>query len=183
MPFPCVHRRSLALLFASLLASTVALRAEEPAPGPGTTLEALKAGAITYHQVRIRSVNAHTVVIMHSGGMASIPLKSLDLEWQTRFHYDPAADVAVEPAPGSTPKPVARPVTACPAPGSTMSSVNSARRRTCAARSICGEILPAGAGVKDQGHRPSCAIFAIVSALEFKMPSWWDAPKNSPRNT
>lgn len=165
-----VRRPVIPLLLFAVLAQ-VALAADETPLGAGATLESLKAGATTYRQVRIRSVNARTVVILHSGGMASIPLKSLDPEWQARFHYDPALDVAPAPAPApvvTAPKP-AKPTPA--APRSRFDDVLKQFGRTADVRSevdLRPKYFQLDLGVKNQGYRPSCAIFAIVSALELQ---------------
>ncbi len=169
MPFPRAFRLFAAFLVAGL--SSVALHADEPVLGAGATLDSLTVGKVTYHQLRIRSVNAHTVVFLHAGGMASIPLKSLDPEWQARFHYDPAADIAPDPVPTATvaPKRVARPAVAAP-----RSKFDDVLRRFGQPAEVRSEVdlrqkfLQLELGVKNQGYRPSCAIFAIVSALEFQ---------------
>ncbi len=170
MPFPRAPRLPAALLLAGLLVS--ALHAEGPVLAAGSTLDSLKAGNTTYRQVRIRSINNHTVVFLHSGGMASVPLKSLDPEWQARFHYDPALDVAPEPAPGpvaTPPKPVTK-----PAPAKPKSRFDDLLRQFGRPADVRSDVdlrqkyLQLELGVKNQGYRPSCAIFAIVSALEFQ---------------
>ena len=169
LPVHRAHRWSAILVLAALLSAPVPLRAAEPAPGPGTTLDSLKAGSTTYQQVRIRSVNARTLVILHRGGMASIPLKSLDPEWQARFHYDPAAEVAPEPAPVVVaPKP---PRPALAAPRSRFDEMLRQFGRPADVRrevDLRPKFLQLELGVKNQGYRPSCAIFAIVSALEYQ---------------
>lgn len=151
-----------------LLSAT--LFAAQPAYGPGTTLDTLVVGATTYRQVQIRSVNPRTLIITHTGGMASIRLRDLSPEWQQRFNYDPAVEAA-DASP--QPPPVARP--------------SSRRPATFEERPIAALLRQFGEpaalqprvdlrprffelelGVKNQGRRPSCAVFAVVSALEFQ---------------
>jgi hypothetical protein len=137
--------------------------------GAGAALDSLPVGKTAYRQVRIRSVNAHTVVFLHAGGMASIPLKSLDPEWQARFHYDPALDVAPEPATAAMPKPATKVVV--PAGKSKFDEVLRSFGRAASVRSevdLRQRFFQLELGVKNQGYRPSCAIFAVVSALEFQ---------------
>jgi hypothetical protein len=168
--------RAPRLILALLLASVAgALRADEAPLGAGATLESLKAGAVTYHQVRIRSVNARTVVFLHSGGMASIPLKSLDPEWQARFHYDSAAEQAAEEAARSTPPPAPVAVRRTkPTPPKGQSKMDALLlafgqpARVQAEVDLRPKFFALELGVKNQGYRPSCAVFAIVSALEFQ---------------
>ncbi len=136
--------------------------------------ESLTVGATTYHEVQVRSVNARTLVIAHRDGLASIRLRDLPAAWQARFSYDPALAAAAEVASRSTPSPI--------------SSSSLQRRLTASYHSQLDDLVkkfgqPAvlktpidlrpklfkfELAVKNQGRRPSCAIFAIVSALEFQ---------------
>ena len=170
-------RRIALFLSLALLALTPPVRAQETAFGPGTKIDALTVGTITYHNVQVRSVNARTLMITHAGGMASIHLRDLPPEWQERFHYDATAEAAVDEAAKAAPPPPSAPVI----------------RRAKPALSIKGQsrfdalLLKFGQpavvqpevdlrpsffklelGVKNQGQRPSCAVFAVVSALEFQ---------------
>ncbi|HYD82491.1 MAG TPA: hypothetical protein VEA63_00530, partial [Opitutus sp.] len=134
-------------------------------------------GATTYRDVEIRSINARTIILTHAGGMASVRLRDLPPELQQRFNYDPAADVeakTVNPAPPPR-KPAAR------------SNASPNKNLSSAANPVAELLRQFGQpaivqprvdlrpkffelelGVKNQGRRPSCAIFAIVSALEFQ---------------
>ena len=155
--------------FAALLLLLTALLHAEDSLGPGTRLEDLTVGTTTYHQVVVRSVNARTLVITHAGGMASIRLHDLTPEWQARFHYDPTAEARADATPAAPmPKPVAR------APKKTFSRLDALLRQFGTPAEVRAEVdlrpifLQLELGVKDQGHRPSCAVFAVVSALEFQ---------------
>ena len=149
------------------------LSAAQPAYGPGTKLDTLVVGGTIYRQVEIRSVNPRTVIVTHAEGMASIRLRDLSPEWQQRFGYDPAVESATTAPP---PKPPA----ARPAPPSSTSTAASERPIASLLRQF-GEpavlqprvdlrpkFFELELGVKNQGRRPSCAIFAVVSALEFQ---------------
>ena len=95
-------RHALALAcVALLLAAACSTHAATPASGPpeaGASLESLQAGATTYHHVKVLSINARTIMIMHSGGMASVRLRDLPPELQSRFGYNSAADATADAA-------------------------------------------------------------------------------------
>lgn len=149
--------------------------AEETALVPGSRLESLPVGPTTYHQVQVRSVNPRTLMITHSGGMASIRLRDLAPEWQARFHYDPVAAAATEQAARHAPSPV---TLAAPKAAVARPKVPSRfealllqfgqRVELQAEVDLRSKFFRLELRVKDQGARPSCAVFAIVSALEFQ---------------
>jgi C1A family cysteine protease len=139
---------------------------------PETKIDSLTAGTTTYRQVQVRSVNARTVMITHSGGMASVRLRDLSPEWQARFHYDPAREHAAELA-AKSPAPAAGHPAVRPAPDNT-SKLEALLQRFGQPAAVQAEVdlrpkfFQLELGVKNQGRRPSCAVFAIVSALEFQ---------------
>lgn len=140
----------------------------------GTRFDSLPAGKRTYTDVTVRSVNAATVVITHSGGLASVPLSDLPAEWQRRFDYDPAAAEAAIKATKSRPD---QPASAPAAPESVRQASTpledlllslgepAALRKEVDLRP---RFFDYGLYPKDQGRRPSCSVFAVVSALEFQ---------------
>lgn len=166
---PAVVVLVMSLLFACL--ST--LRAED-AIAPGAKLDSIMVGQVTYTQVQVRSYNARTLMITHSGGMASIRLRDLTPEWQARFNYDAQADAAAEEAIRNAPKPA--PVVRKPKPATakTLSKIDALLQKFGQPAEVQAEIdlrpkfFQLELGVKNQGFRPSCAVFAIVSALEFQ---------------
>ncbi len=174
-----------ALVFSCLalfLAPVLPASASPPAvpTGQGVSLGTLTVAGTTYRHVKLLSVNARTIVIMHSGGMASIRLRDLPPDLQARFGYDPAAESAASEAldqanaaaaqrqkenpPGRTP---AR-------PAGSDSRFDDLLQRFGQKPEIRSEVdlrsrfLQLELGVKDQGRRPSCAVFAVVSALEYQ---------------
>jgi Papain family cysteine protease len=166
------------LLAAWLLAVGLpVLRAGDAPVKPGATFESLVVGKNTYRHVKVLSISAHTIMIVHSGGMTSVHLRDLSPEWQARFGYDPAA----EPPEFSTPAPVAAPSRPAAAPHSTPIAVRETASRFVYLGKQFGqpaEIKPEvdlrplffqlELSPKNQGRRPSCSVFAIVSALEFQ---------------
>ncbi len=172
------YRRCLGVvLTVSLwLASLPALHAGD-ALKSGAKLDSLPVGKTTYQQVLVRSVTARTVIITHAGGMASIPLRDLSPEWQARFNYDPVAEAAAEGAARTKPAPV--PVKPAVHPAATQGETGMERLlqqfgKPAVVQSeinLRPKFSELELWVKNQGRRPSCAIFAIVSALEFQSAS------------
>ena len=141
---------------------------------PGAKLDSLIVGKTTYQNVVVRSINARTLLITHAGGMTSIRLRDLSPELQTAFNYDPGAEAAAEKAATATPSPQA---TNRPAKSSPSQSVEKFEKllkefgQPATARAevdLRPKFFALELGVKNQGRRPSCAIFAIVSALEYQ---------------
>ncbi len=163
------------LAYAAAPAQTAAPPAP-PSSGSGASFETLQVGAVTYHQVQVRSVNARTLVIAHSGGVASIRLRDLSPELQARFGYNPAAEAAADEAlqRAAQQHQQERHAPAAPRPAETDSKFENLLQRFGQQPEIKGEIdlrprfFQLELGVKEQGRRPSCAVFAVVSALEYQ---------------
>ena len=169
------------------LAACALFAAEQPAAasrlGVGATFDTLQAGPTTYQHVRVRSVNARTLMIAHDGGLASVRLRDLSPELQAAFGYNPQSEAAADAALNEA-----------------EIRAEQARAKENAAKSRAALSKPSAGGgqfdrlmqsfgqppeirasvdlrpkyfalelnVKNQGPRPSCAVFAIVSALEFQ---------------
>lgn len=176
-------RRRFALLVFALAATLNAIAATEPASPAvaGLDLGTVTVGKQTYHDVLVRSRDARSLFFRHRDGLGSVRLRDLPAELQTRLGYDPAS-APPEPAP---PPPVASaPRVASP------SSPSSASKRVSSPltsskldelflaydrdpelrprQSLQPDFIRLGLAVKNQGRRPSCSIYAIVSALEFQ---------------
>lgn len=175
MPPGSFPRFLTSLLAALVLLSLVpAAGAQEIAVG--TKLDSLPAGTTTYQNVQVRSINVRTVMITHSGGMASVKLRDLSPEWQARFHYDPLAEAAADEAARNAPPPPAAPVRRTK-PATTTKGLSKMDALLLkfgqpatvqAGVDLRPKFFELELGVKSQGFRPSCAVFAIVSALEFQ---------------
>jgi hypothetical protein len=185
----------LALIGAlALCAIAVSLRAQTPdttvaAPlVTGSTLGSLTVGQITYNQVRIRTISAQTAMIQHDGGIASLRLRDLSPELQQRFGYNPDAAAAeaekqkaIEAAARERRLQEAAALKARPTPvkrTAVSAADDSAIDNVLARFGSPPDIRPKidlrprfnelGLWIKHQGVRPSCSVFAIVSALEFQ---------------
>jgi hypothetical protein len=167
----------VALLLTPARPARAAAAAPVP-PGLGVSLGTLRVGATTYHHVTLLSVNARTIVIAHSGGMASIRLRDLPRELQSRFGYSPAAESAADEALQRADELAAEQhlqESRAPArPAESDSKFEDLLHRFGQKPEIKNEIdlrprfFQLELGVKEQGHRPSCAVFAVVSALEYQ---------------
>ena len=138
-------------------------------------LGTLRIGNTVYSDVTLLSVNARTIVIAHSGGLASIRLRDLPHDLQTRFGYDPAAEAAADAAleHASERAALQRRPAASPAAGNE-SKFETLLRSFGQPPEIRNEtdlrprFFQLALDVKNQGRRPSCAVFAVVSALEYQ---------------
>ncbi len=175
-------RRIVPLLLACLVGGATASIAG-PVLEPGARLDSLPVGQVIYRDVVIRSINARTVVFTHSGGMTSLRLRDLAPEWQARFGYNARADSAAEASLNAAAAASAARAATAAANAERVSRVP----RTPATSKFDEVIREFGQpvtiesdvdlrpkffqlelGVKNQGRRPSCAVFAVVSALEFE---------------
>lgn len=151
----------------------------------GCTLESLTVGNVTYQHVTVRSISPRSVMITHDGGMKSLLLRELSPELQQRFGYNPEADKAQEAkaqagqAAAAQHQKAREQAAAKSHPGPAPSGrIQNKIDQLLRSFGQAPEVLPnvdlrprfaeLGLWVKDQGHRPSCAVFAIVSALEFQ---------------
>ena len=160
------------LIVLALVCAALPLLATEPLR-PGARLDALTVGTATYRDVHLRSINARTVIFTHAGGMASLKLADLPPDLQSRLGYDPAsAESSPPPNPSATsavPRP--RPLTLARAPATPFEQLLQRFGQPAElARDV--DLRPKyfelELHVKNQGRRPSCAVFAIVSALELQ---------------
>lgn len=166
-----ILRGSIGLLGLGSGTTGQSIQAAELNVGTHVAPESLTVGATTYQDVQVRSVNARTLLIAHRDGLASIRLRDLPPDWQRRFHYDAALDAAAEAENKTTPPPRRHlPV----ASTVNLSPVDQLLVKFGQPATLLGPVdlrprfFQLELGVKNQGRRPSCAVFAIVSALEFQ---------------
>lgn len=152
----------------------------------GTTFDSLEANGVSYSTVKVLSVSASTVTIKHSGGITQLPMRALTPEVQSRLGYDPDAEAFQQLLQENERKQKGHAV-ADPAPpaararnGGSKTAVKYDDTAVGRALSRFGTPAPMQAvdlrpkfrelelGTKSQGLRPSCAVFAVVSALEFQ---------------
>ncbi len=167
------------VVVALLFLAPAALGEELPARLPaGAKVATLPVGRTVYHDVVIKTVNARTVMFTHRGGMASIKLRDLAPEWQARFGYDPAAeqasDEALRRATAERQAQIAAAAAkAKAAPPASRSRFEQVLQQFGQAAELRAEVdlrprfRELELHAKDQGRRPSCAVFAVVGAIEF----------------
>jgi C1A family cysteine protease len=147
----------------------------------------MKVGTNVYYNARVLQVTALMVVFAHRDGIVSVPMADLPADLQKRFNYDPAkasAEAAKLQAQND-----ARKVEANAAAGDKGPPVLNAQeilQRFGSPPKVFNEVNmqprfdQLGIGVKNQGARPSCAVFALVSALEYqRAPAAGPAPEFS----
>jgi len=140
--------------------------------------EQLRVGATVYENVRVREVTPAALVIFHKGGIAQVPLQELSQELQEAYGYDSekaaayereleakakaaaqkraeeAAAVAAKPTK-TLPETIERVMGLFGAPPTLQEEVDFRE-----------EMRAYGLYTDNQGLRPSCAVFAVTSALE-----------------
>ncbi len=176
--------RSPSLLLAALLLFAADAHGDQVAPAPLPSLVGLELGTFsvgrqTYHEVRVRSRDSRSLVFTHRGGLGSVRLHDLPPEIQKQIGFDPwtAPPEAPPPSQAAPPAPPPRPAQAsAPArPLATTSQLDqlfltlqgpAPEIRT--RQSLQPEFIQLGLAAKSQGRRPSCAVYAIVGALEFQ---------------
>lgn len=168
-----MHLTRLVAVLAVLMFASAAIPANAAAPtvAVGTKLDELTVGSATYRHVEIRSINPHTAIITHAGGMASVKLRDLSPEWQARFGYDPTKDVASSSSPAASQPHPSLASRSSPLQPSTVDQLLTRFGQPApleAEVDLRPKFFELELGVKNQGRRPSCAIFAIVSCLEFQ---------------
>ena len=140
----------------------------------GIELGSFTIGKTTYTAARARSRDARSVFFSHQGGVGSVRLRDLPAELQTRLGYDASTAPADAPPP-APPKPVPAKKPAV----NTRHTPTTTRLEALflayaeppvlhASQSLQPEFMRLGLYAKNQGRRPSCSIFAVVSALEFQ---------------
>jgi C1A family cysteine protease len=149
----------------------------------GTVFDQLEVDGCVYRSVKVLSVSPTTVTIGHSGGIAQLPLRALPVELQRRFGYVPEAeeiDALLREAERkhqesqSAAKPaLQQPATRSVRPGSADTPLGRALSHFGAPPQLQRvDLRPRfrelELGTKNQGLRPSCAVFAVVGALEFQ---------------
>lgn len=189
--------RSVVFSFAVSLALASPLRAQSPDTAaaaisrlvPGSTLDRLTVGNVTYTQVRVRTVSAQTAMIQHEGGIVSLRLSDLSPELQQRFGYNSGAAAAeAEKQKAASAAAEVRRQEILATQRKAYAKRIAARANALPDETKIDQVLRSfgetpqlqpkvdlrtrynelGLWIKNQGARPSCAVFAIVSALEFQ---------------
>lgn len=173
----CIKRHFFCLAWMGCLATQgLAADANVPAPKePPSTPAELHVGKEVYYNVRVVQVTALSLVIAHRDGLASVPLADLPPELQKKYGFDPAraaAEAARLQAATDT-----RKIQANAAPGDKQPPQLTAQQilqrfgqppKIFAEVNMQPRFEMLGINAKNQGARPSCAVFALISALEYQ---------------
>ena len=145
----------------------------------GDRLPELNTGRQVFHNVLIRSITARTVSFSHEGGLASLPLHSLPEELRLQLGYDSDSAAAAEAAIQSAKSRESSRQRSELEHGKLQQKAEGQRRYETLLQNFALDpemraevdlrqrFFELDLGVKSQGRRPSCAIFAVVSALEY----------------
>lgn len=143
--------------------------------------ETWEVAGVTYTDVHVKEVTPATVMIRHSSGLAQLDLATMDEHFQIRFEYseekaaqwkrDAAANLAfttdsrrrLESKRASEGRKIALARTT---PGSADLPASIPLHVSVDLRPIYQQ---QGLYLRNQGRRPSCSVFAIISALEYEV--------------
>ncbi len=139
------------------------------------TLAELRVGKEIYYNVRIVRVSPVSVVIAHRDGLGSVPLADLPADLQKKLGYDPAR-AAAETArlqAATESRRIQANVTAGDKRAPQLTAQQILQRfgeppKIYAEVNMQPRFDLLGISAKSQGARPSCAVFALVSALEYQ---------------
>lgn len=146
----------------------------------GTHFDTLTTTKRVYQDVTVRQVSTRSLTVLQGGGLVSIPLRELTPEWQARFGYSAAAesdaDAKLALARSTNAARVAKQrVGQIDRTGDIIASkFEQIVQNFGEAPELKAEVdlrprfFELALRVKDQGRRPSCSVFAVVSALEFQ---------------
>ncbi len=163
------------LLFTLLLISTQALEARMVAK--------LEAGDKVFYNVIVRKVQPDSIIIQHKDGLAKVPMELLPPEWQKQLGYNPEVAEAYREAQQereeriraqqeAEARAIAEKKATLPKEGTVADRVLPLFGTTPRPQQrvdMRPEFQQYDLYAKDQGRRPSCSVFSVVSALEFQL--------------
>jgi len=171
-----------ALLRPTIVPAKPTLPPASPTPtlGVGATFSELHAGKKVYLNVRVREVTVRSILISDADGIASIPLHELPTELQQAFGYQPAreaisnahiamAEHRVEQLARF--RRMVETASANAAASAKFSRLLASFGKTPSIRpsvDLRPRFRELSLEIKNQGRRPSCTVFAVVSAYEFE---------------
>ncbi len=151
--------------------------------GVGATVDFLEVRGKRYERVKVLRLSADLVTLQYSGGLVAVRWSELPASWQSALA--PVTPPVPTPAPSvasaSAPAVVRVRLDLAP-PLQRRTEVEDLLAQADATPALAKELdmrqrLQAlGLWVKNQGRQPSCAVFAIVSALELQCSLQADEP-------
>jgi hypothetical protein len=176
--FALLHRSGRLVLGAAVFALALSAAAQV-----GATFETLTVKGAEYRQIKVLSVSAFAITIRHADGLAQIPLRDLPAALQAQFDYDPdraasaEADLAAEMQQQAAVAQAEAGQAARQRAGQLASGDDTPVGRalahfgqpvTLAPVDLRGQFRALELATKNQGRRPSCSVFAVLSALEYQ---------------
>ena len=141
----------------------------------GLNLGTLTVGKSTFREVRVKSIDGRSLLFTHRDGLGSVRLRDLPSDIQARLGYDPASAPADAPPPSpAAARPPASTTAAAPDAAAAARRIDrlllacDSPPELRASQTLQPEFIRLNLSAKNQGRRPSCAIYAIVGALEFQ---------------
>ena len=147
--------------------------------GVGESWEALRVGETVYRDAVVLSESASSLTVRHRGGIAQVPLTSLSEADQQRFGYDVAQDREHKAKLDRMRDQQVRQQLQREA-----EQRSQAKRHPRSQKRLIGlfgtvpsmrdevdlrsEFSRLDIGVRNQGRRPSCAVFSVLGALEYQ---------------
>ena len=171
------HLRTIGFILMLGLTELSCSATESQIPGP-KSFDSLVVGQSTYHRVQVRNVSPESITIFHTKGITQISLSDLSSDLQKAFHYDPEISAAYLKQQHQRSQEQNR-VRA--ERRQSMESKKQANRSATDLQQMLKSPLDLKSSTdlrprirelslvsKNQGLRPSCAVFAVVSALEIQ---------------
>jgi hypothetical protein len=170
------------LIAGGALKAQPALVPPVPTLGEGAHFDELHVGKRVYRDVKVREVTVRSILISDTDGIASIPLRELPPDLQRAFGYQPALEAAADNRIHAAAQQAelnanaVREQAKAQASKTTLATkfeslTNAFQHNTPEIESevdLRPRFREFGLKIKDQGRRPSCVIFAVVSAVEFE---------------
>jgi len=175
--FQLLRLRTVGFILMLGLGGLSSLAAESEIPGP-LEFDKLTVGQTSFYKVRVRNVTPESITIFHSKGITQISLSDLSPDLQKAFEYNPEKSAAYlrQQHKRSQEQNQARAERL-----QSMESKKQANRNATDLQQLLNSPLELKPSTdlrprirelslisKNQGLRPSCAVFAVVSALEIQ---------------
>ena len=167
------------ILLGALCGAAVELSAQV-----GATFETLETKGGSYRSVKVLSVSPTAITIKHDGGIAQVPFTTLSPELQEQFGYDPAKAEAQErqSAEAARARQLEQEKKKTEAATARKTPVTPRGKDTPIERAMAKFGTPVTTPeidlrpkfqeyqllLRDQGGTPSCAVHAVLSALEYE---------------
>ncbi|QYY36957.1 C1 family peptidase [Ruficoccus sp. ZRK36] len=147
------------------------------------TIGKLEAGDDVFYNVRVQQVLPDAIIIRHSEGIAKVPMEMLPETLQRQFRYNPARAAAYrealakkqaaqqqakEKAEAEQKEEAARSQSEPAQPSQSIAPFLTQTPEIKKRVDLRPAFREMNLYAKNQGRRPSCAVFSVISALEYQ---------------